>query len=247
MHWRALIELLALMPAPKREALCNLRFSLVSGPGLVSPGGIPAVRSVVDRPGVPMDWTSGRVASGGAVKRVLGRGQGVEPRTPATGAYGFLAPWWVPLFSLNTVPSPRLASMGRGILQSVVGGHREEDHRVSGPCSGRDGFPSPSGQGSPEASTGAQYWDPGIPGGVRRPPLGSGSTWWEGCWFMRPQNLAEGSGEVEAPSGICCGRRSPPQACQYVRCLLLWPAVATGGLPCRYCPGWGWAGLQRGC
>jgi len=130
MHWRALIELLGLMPVPKREALCNLQFPVVSGPALGSPGGPPAVGSVVDQPEVPMDWTSERVASGGAVKRVLGRGQGVEQRTPATGAYGFSAPRPVPLFSLNPVPSPRLASMGRGIFQSVVGGHREEDHQV---------------------------------------------------------------------------------------------------------------------
>ena len=128
MHWRTLIEMLGLMPAPKRVALCNLRFPVVSGPGLVSPGGPPAVRSVVDWPEVPMDWNSGRVASGGAVKRVLGRGRGVEPRIPAKGAYGFSAPRPVQLFSLNPVPSPRLARMGRGILQSVVGGHQEEDH-----------------------------------------------------------------------------------------------------------------------
>ena len=74
MHWRALIELLEFMSTLKREALCNLRFPVISGPGLVSPGCPPAVRSVVDRPEVPTDWTLGRMASGGAVKRVLGRG-----------------------------------------------------------------------------------------------------------------------------------------------------------------------------
>ena len=32
-HWRALIELLGLMPAPKRVALCSLRFPLASSRG----------------------------------------------------------------------------------------------------------------------------------------------------------------------------------------------------------------------
>jgi len=36
----------------------------------------------------------------------------------------------VPLFSLTPMPSPRLGSMGKGILQSVAEGHREEDNRV---------------------------------------------------------------------------------------------------------------------
>ena len=70
------------------------------------------------------------VVSREAVKRVLGRGRGVEPGNPAMGAYGFSTPRPVPLFSLKPVPSPRLASMGRKIFQSVVRGRREEDHQV---------------------------------------------------------------------------------------------------------------------
>ena len=37
-HWRALIELLGLMPAPRREALCSLRFPVVSSRGSGSSG-----------------------------------------------------------------------------------------------------------------------------------------------------------------------------------------------------------------
>ena len=77
-----------------------------------------------------MEWISGKMVSGGAVKMVLGRGRGVEPGTPAIGTYGFSTPRPVPLFSLNPVPSPSLASKGKGIFQSVVRGHREEDHTV---------------------------------------------------------------------------------------------------------------------
>jgi hypothetical protein len=42
-HWRALIELLGLMPAPRREALCSLRFPVVSSRGSGSSGEPPAV------------------------------------------------------------------------------------------------------------------------------------------------------------------------------------------------------------
>ena len=37
-HWRAHIELLGLMPAPRREALCSLRFPVVSSWGSGSSG-----------------------------------------------------------------------------------------------------------------------------------------------------------------------------------------------------------------
>ena len=42
-HWRALIELLELMPAPRRVALCSLRFPVVSSQGSGSSGEPPAV------------------------------------------------------------------------------------------------------------------------------------------------------------------------------------------------------------
>ena len=129
MHWRAPIELLGLMPAPKREALCNLRFPN-SGPELASPRGPPAVPSEVDRPEAPMEWTSEKVVSGEAMKRVLGRGRDVELGNPAMGASGFSTPRPVPLFSLKPVPSPRLASMWKGVFKSVVRGQREDDHQV---------------------------------------------------------------------------------------------------------------------
>ena len=73
-----------------------------------------------------MKWTSGKMDSGEAVKRVLGRGRGVEPVTPAMGTYRFSKPRPLPLFSLNPVSCPRLAGKGKGIFQSVVRGHREE-------------------------------------------------------------------------------------------------------------------------
>ena len=38
MHWRALIELLGLMPAPNRDALCGLWFPLASSQGFGSSG-----------------------------------------------------------------------------------------------------------------------------------------------------------------------------------------------------------------
>ena len=53
-----------------------------------------------------MDWTSGKMASGGSVKMVLGGGRGVAPRASATRACGFSAPQPVPLFNLTPVPSP---------------------------------------------------------------------------------------------------------------------------------------------
>jgi len=87
----------------------------------VRPNEVAAIREVCRVGGweAPMDWTSGRMASRGSVRR-----------TPATGAYGLSAPRPVPLFSLTPVPSPRLAGIGKGIPQSVAKGHREEDRRV---------------------------------------------------------------------------------------------------------------------
>jgi hypothetical protein len=75
----------------------------------------------------------------------------------------------VPLFSLNPVPSPHLVGFSRGAPQSVAGGRWEEDSRVrmESPVLIPDAMDSQtSGQVSPEASTGPQYMDPGIPGSV---------------------------------------------------------------------------------
>ena len=60
MHWRALIELLGLMPAPKWDVLCSLRFPLARFRG-------PSGSKPKDyRPEEPMDWTPGRMTSGGS-------------------------------------------------------------------------------------------------------------------------------------------------------------------------------------
>jgi hypothetical protein len=63
-HWRALIELLGLMPAPRREALCSLRFPVVSSRS-GSSGEPPAVK-----PEEPMDWSHEGKGTGGSVGRV---------------------------------------------------------------------------------------------------------------------------------------------------------------------------------
>jgi hypothetical protein len=57
MHWRAIIELLELMPAPKGDELCSLQFLLAGSQGFWNSGEPPAVRPKVDRPEEPMDWT----------------------------------------------------------------------------------------------------------------------------------------------------------------------------------------------
>ena len=57
MHWRAIIELLELIPAPKGDGLCSLRFLLTGSQGFGNSGEPPVVRSKVDRPEEPMDWT----------------------------------------------------------------------------------------------------------------------------------------------------------------------------------------------
>jgi hypothetical protein len=123
------------MPAPKRVALCSLRFPLASSRGFGSSGEPPAVRPKVVKPEEPMDWYQGGMNSGGSVGRVPNEGQRVTPRASATRACGFSAPQPVPLFSLNPVPSPHLVGFSRGTLQSVAGGRRGEDNRVRIECS----------------------------------------------------------------------------------------------------------------
>ena len=102
-HWRALIELLGLMPAPRREALCSLRFPVVSSRGSGSSGEPPAVK-----PEEPMDWSHEGMGSGGLVGRVPAEGQRGPSQVSATRAGGFPVPRPVPLFSLKPVPSPHL-------------------------------------------------------------------------------------------------------------------------------------------
>ena len=79
MHRRALIKLLGLMPGPMRDVLCSLRFPLASSQGIRSSGEPPAVRPKVIRPEEPMDWSQGRMSSGGSVRSVPGEGQRVTP------------------------------------------------------------------------------------------------------------------------------------------------------------------------
>ena len=123
-HWRALIELLGLMPAPRREALCSLRFPVVSSRS-GSSGEPPAVK-----PEEPMDWSHEGKGTGGSVRRVPAGGQRGPSRVSATRAGGFPAPRPVPLFSLKPVPSPHLVSWSRGAHQPVAEGCREEDSQV---------------------------------------------------------------------------------------------------------------------
>ena len=161
-HWRALIELLGLMPAPRREALCSLRFPVVSSRGSGSSGEPPAVK-----PEEPMDWSHEGMGSGGSVGRVPAEGQRGPSQVSATRAGWFPGPRPVPLFSLKPVPSPHLVGLSRGAPQPVAGRCREEDsqvRRVSGPDSGCYGFTYASGQVSPEAENGLPYGDPGTPG-----------------------------------------------------------------------------------
>jgi hypothetical protein len=110
------------MPAPKRDALCSLRFSLASSQGFGSSGEPPALRPKVVRPEEPMDCSQGRMSSGGSVTRVPGEGQRVIPRASVTRACGFSAPQPVSLFSLSPAPSPHLVGFGRRYPQSVAGG-----------------------------------------------------------------------------------------------------------------------------
>jgi hypothetical protein len=84
-HWRALIELLGLMPAPRREALCSLRFPVVSSWGSGSSGEPPAVK-----PEEPMDWSHEGRASGGSVGRVPAEGQRGPSQSRRRGLVGFL-------------------------------------------------------------------------------------------------------------------------------------------------------------
>ena len=44
MHWRAIIELLELMPAPKGDGLCSLRFLLAGSQGFGNSGEPPTLR-----------------------------------------------------------------------------------------------------------------------------------------------------------------------------------------------------------
>jgi hypothetical protein len=57
MHWRAIIELLEFMLAPKGDGLRSLRFLLAGSQGFGNSGEPPTVRPKVDRPEEPMDWT----------------------------------------------------------------------------------------------------------------------------------------------------------------------------------------------
>jgi hypothetical protein len=82
-HWRALIELLGLMPAPRREALCSLRFPVVSSRGSGSSGEPPAVTL---QPEEPMDWSHEGRAGGGSV----GRGREDHHGSRRRGLVGFL-------------------------------------------------------------------------------------------------------------------------------------------------------------
>ena len=124
-HWRALIELLGFMPAPRREALCSLRFPVVSSRGSGSSGEPPAVK-----PEEPMDWSHEGRAGGGSVGRVPAEGQRGPSRVSATRAGGFPVPRPVPLFSLKPVPSPHLVGWSRGAPQPVAGGGKEKDSQV---------------------------------------------------------------------------------------------------------------------
>ena len=161
-HWRALIELLGLMPAPRREALCCLRFPVVSSRGSGSLGEPPAVK-----PEELMDWSHEGSAGGGSVGRVPAEGQRGPSQVSATRAGGFPVPRPVPLFSLKPVPSPHLVGWSRGAPQPVAGGGREEDSQVrrESPVLIPDAMDSyASGQVSPEAENGPPYGDPGTPG-----------------------------------------------------------------------------------
>ena len=123
-HWRALIELLGLISAPRREALCSLRFPVVSSRS-GSSGEPPAVK-----PEEPMDWSHEGMGTGGSVRRVPAGGQRGPSRVSATRAGGFPVPRPVPLFSLKPVPSPHLVGWSRGAHQPVDEGCREEDRQV---------------------------------------------------------------------------------------------------------------------
>ena len=124
-HWRALIELLGLMPAPTRVALCCLRFPVVSSRGSGSSGEPAAVK-----PEEPMDWSHEGMGSGGSVGRVPAEGQRGPSQVSVTRAGGFPVPRPVPLFNLKPVPSPHLVGWSRGAPQPVAGGCREEDSQV---------------------------------------------------------------------------------------------------------------------
>jgi hypothetical protein len=124
-HRRALIELLGLMPDPRREALCSLRFPVVSSRGSGSSGEPSAVK-----PEEPMDWSHEGMGSGGSVGRVPAEGQRGPSRVSATRAGGFPVPRPVPLISLKPVPSPHLVGWSRGAPQPGAGGCREEDSQV---------------------------------------------------------------------------------------------------------------------
>jgi hypothetical protein len=124
-HWRALIELSGLMPAPRRVALCSLRFPVVSSQGSGSSGEPPAVN-----PKEPMDCSHEGMGSGGSVGRVPAEGQRGPSRVSATRAGGFPVPRPVPVFSLKPVSSPHLVGFSRGAPQPVAGECWEEDSQV---------------------------------------------------------------------------------------------------------------------
>jgi hypothetical protein len=200
MHWRALIELLGLMPAPKRDALCSLRFPLARE--FREPS---SCKPKVDRPEEPMDWTPGRMTSGGSVRRVLGGGRAVTPRASATRACGFSAPQPVPLFSMTPVPFPRLAGIGRGTPQSMargVGKRTAESEKSlrswcrmrwipiciwTGHSGGFDWTPEPGSRNS---------WR-----SIRHPLLGSRSTWWGVLVFCDPKTRPKDPEKLRLPEG----------------------------------------------
>ena len=113
MHWRALIELLGLKPAPTGHVMQSpVPCDQVVG----SPVGPPAVSSVVDRPEVPMDCVPGRMVSGEqSGLRILDRGRGARPKILATGVRKISTPRPVPLLSLSPVPSFHLLWVSRGL------------------------------------------------------------------------------------------------------------------------------------
>jgi hypothetical protein len=178
-HWRPLIELLGLMPAPRRVALCSLRFPVFSSRGSGSYGEPPAVK-----PQEPMDWSHEGMGSGGSVGRVPAEGQRGTSLVSAARAGEFPVPRPVPLFSFKPVPSPHLVGLSRGAPKPVAGGCWEEDSQVrrESPVLIPDAMDSHMHLDRSlrrlrlDPSTGIQELLARRP----RPPLSRRSTWW-GC------------------------------------------------------------------
>jgi hypothetical protein len=152
---------------------------------------------MVDRPEEPMDWTSGKMASGGSVRMVLGEGRGVAPRASVTRACGISAPRQVPLFSLTPVPSPVWPVLVGVPLSPWLGGIGKRTAE----------------SGKSLRSLCRMRWIPictwtGPSGGFDWTLLpGSRNSWRSvrqrvnlvgDVGLLRPQDVAEGPGEVEA-------------------------------------------------